>query len=152
MLRTLAADLRYAFRVLLRAPSFLIAVVAVLAIGIGVNTAIFSIVNAVLLRPLPFDEPGRLVRLFHIPPQSTFPGLKRFSVSPANFYDWKRDARLFERIAIYRFRQFALTGGSNAESVVAGAVAPISSRSCAHGRSSAVCSCARRTLPVAAMS
>ena len=122
MLRTLAADLRYAFRVLVRTPSFLIAVVAVLAIGIGANTAIFSIVNAVLLRPLPFDEPGRLVRLFHIPPQSTFPGLKRFSVSPANFYDWKRDARLFERIAIYRFRQFALTGGSNAESVVAGAV------------------------------
>ncbi|PYQ79456.1 MAG: hypothetical protein DMG01_08775, partial [Acidobacteria bacterium] len=118
----LAADLRYAFRVLVRTPSFLIAVVAVLAIGIGANTAIFSIVNAVLLRPLPFDEPGRLVRLFHIPPQSTFPGLKRFSVSPANFYDWKRDARLFERIAIYRFRQFALTGGSNAESVVAGAV------------------------------
>ena len=122
MLRTLAADLRYAFRVLVRTPSFLIAVVAVLAIGIGANTAIFSIVNAVLLRPLPFDEPGRLVRLFHIPPQSTFPGLKRFSVSPANFYDWRRDARLFERMAIYRFRQFALTGGSNAESVVAGAV------------------------------
>jgi len=122
MLRTLAADLRYAFRVLVRTPSFLIAVVAVLAIGIGANTAIFSIVNAVLLRPLPFDEPDRLVRLFHIPPQSTFPGLKRFSVSPANFYDWKRDARLFERMAIYRFRQFALTGGSDAESVVAGAV------------------------------
>ena len=122
MLRTLAADLRYAFRVLVRTPSFLIAVVAVLAIGIGANTAIFSIVNAVLLRPLPFDEPDRLVRLFHIPPQSTFPGLKRFSVSPANFYDWKRDARLFERMAIYRFRQFALTGGSNAESAVAGAV------------------------------
>src|ERR671937_708516 len=114
MLRTLVADLRYAFRVLFRAPSFSIAVMAVLAIGIGANTAIFSIVNAVLLRPLPFEEPDRLVRLFHIPPQSTFPAMKTFSVSAANFYDWKRDAHLFDGMAIYRFRQFALTGSGNA--------------------------------------
>ena len=93
-MRTLLADFRYALRVLLRAPSFALAVVAVLALGIGANTAIFSIVNAVLLRPLPFDEPDRLVRLFHVPPQATFPGMPTFSVSPANFYDWKRDAQL----------------------------------------------------------
>jgi len=122
MIRTLAADFRYSLRVLLRAPSFALAVVAVLALGIGATTAIFSIVNTVLLRPLPLDEPDRLVRLFHIPPQSTFPGMKRFSVSPANFYDWQRDARLFERMALYRFRSFTLTGGGNAEAIVAGAV------------------------------
>jgi len=123
-MRTILADIRYAFRVLFRAPSFAIAGVAVLALGIGANTAIFSIVNAVLLRPLPFGDPDRLVRLFHEPPQSTFPGVHRFSVSPANFYDWKRDARAFDSMAIYRFRQFTLTGGGNAEAILAGAVEP----------------------------
>jgi putative ABC transport system permease protein len=121
-MRTLAADLRYAFRILLRAPSFALAVVAILALGIGANTAIFSIVNAVLLRPLPFDEPEQLVRLFQVPPQDAFPGIARFSVSPANFYDWKSDAKLFDSMAIYRFRQFRLTGGASAHAVLAGAV------------------------------
>ena len=122
MIRTLLADVRYGLRVLFHAPSFTIAVVAVLALGIGANTAIFSIVNTVLLRPLPFDEPERLVRLFHVPPQATFPGLTRFSVSPANFYDWQRAAQTFDGMALYRFRQFTLTGGANAEAVIAGAV------------------------------
>ena len=114
-MRTIAADLKYAVRVLLRTPSFAIAVIGVLALGIGANTAIFSIVNAVLLRPLPFDDPARLVRIFHVPPQDAFPGMPTFSVSPANFYDWQRSARLFEGMAIYRFRPFILTGGSSAE-------------------------------------
>ena len=122
MVGTLMADVRYALRVLWRAPSFAAAVVAVLALGIGANTAIFSIVNAVLLRPLPFDEPDRIVRLFHIPPQDAFPGIPRFPVSPANFYDWKRDATLFDSMAIYRFRQFRLTGGAAAQPLLAVAV------------------------------
>jgi predicted permease len=121
-MRTFLADLRYGFRALVRVPSFTIAVVAVLALGIGANTAIFSIVNAVLLRPLPYEEPNRLVRLFHVPPQSTFPGMRTFSVSPANFYDWKRAAQSFDGMAIYRFRQFVLTGTGSAETVRAGAV------------------------------
>src|SRR5689334_20536821 len=95
MIRTVAADLRYAFRVLLRTPSFALAVIAVLALGIGANTAIFSIVNTVLLRPLPFEQPEQLVRLFHVPPQSTFPGRATFSLSPANFLDWQHDSRSF---------------------------------------------------------
>ena len=118
----LLADIRYALRVLLRTPSFTLAAVAVLALGVGANTAIFSIVNAVLLRPLPYEQPERLVRLFHVPPQSAFPGMRQFSVSPANFFDWKRDATSFEGMAIYAFRQFTITGGSEPESVVAGAV------------------------------
>jgi predicted permease len=122
MMRTLVSDVRYSLRVLVRAPAFSLAVVSVLALGIGANTAIFSIVNTVLLRPLPFEEPDRLVRLFHVPPQATFPGMPRFSVSAANFYDWKRDARLYEQMALYRFRPLTLTGGGSAEAVVAGAV------------------------------
>src|SRR5262245_6970024 len=123
-MRTFVADLRYAVSVVVRAPSFAIAVIAVLALGIGANTAIFSIVNAVLLRPLPYNEPERLVRLFHRPPQSTFPGMKTFSLSPANFYDWQRAATSFDGMAMYRFRQFALTGtgSGHARAVVAGAV------------------------------
>jgi putative ABC transport system permease protein len=121
---TLLADLRYACRVLIRVPSFTIAVIAVLALGIGANTAIFSIVNAVLLRPLPFDAPDRLVQVFHTPPQRTFPGIRRFSVSAANFYDWKRDAQVFEAMALFRSRQFALAERGGAEAVVAGAVDP----------------------------
>jgi putative ABC transport system permease protein len=120
--RTFMSDLRYAFRVLFRAPAFVLAVVTVLALGIGANTAIFSIVNAVLLRPLPFEEPDRLVRLFHVPPQNAFPGMPTFSISPANFHDWKRDAQSFEQMAAYRFRQFNLTGSGTARAVVAGAV------------------------------
>ena len=122
MIRTLAADFRYSLRTLLRAPSFAIAVTAVLALGIGANTAIFSIVNTVLLRPLPFDQPDQLVRLFHVPPQATFPGMPIFAVSAANFYDWQRDARSFEKMALYRFRFFTLTGAGSARALVAGAV------------------------------
>ena len=121
-MRTLLGDLRYGIRVLRRSPSFTLAVIAVFALGIGANTAIFSIVNTVLLRPLPFGESDRLVRLFHVPPQSTFPGMKTFSVSPANFYDWQRRAHSFEGMAIYRSREFALTVSGAAQSIVAGAV------------------------------
>src|SRR4026208_2120341 len=119
-MRTLFADLRYAFRVLSRTPSFALAVVAVLALGIGANTAIFSIVNAVLLRPLPFDDGDRLVRLFPTPPQTSFPGMTRFSVSPGNFLDWKRDSRAFEGMAAYNARPLTLTGTCEPEMVVAG--------------------------------
>jgi predicted permease len=122
MMRTLLGDVRYGVRVLRRAPSFALAVVAVFALGIGANTAIFTIVNTVLLRPLPFEDSEHLVRLFHTPPQATFPGMKTFSVSPANFYDWQRSARSFDRMALYQFRQFALTGGTGAESITATAV------------------------------
>jgi predicted permease len=116
-MRTLFADLRYAFRVVSRTPSFAVAVVSVLALGIGANTAIFSIVNAVLLRPLPFEEPERLVRIF-----TRTPGGRPFELSAGKFYGWQRDAQSFEGMAMYRFRQFALSGMGTARAIEAGAV------------------------------
>src|SRR5262245_7059978 len=117
-MRTLFADLRYAVRAMFRTPSFAFAVISVLALGIGANTAIFSIVNAVLLRPLPFEEPERLVRIFTLPPGGT-----PSDISPGKFYDWQRGAQSFEGMAIYRrpFR-FALTGTGTARTVSATAV------------------------------
>jgi predicted permease len=115
IVRAFFADLRYAFRVMSRTPSFALAVVSVLALGIGANTTIFSIVNAVLLRPLPFEEPERLVRIF-----TRTPGGRLFELSPGKFYDWQRDAQSFEGMAMYQccgFRDLALTGTGTARTV-----------------------------------
>ena len=122
MLQTLVADARYALRGLGRTPGFALAAIGVLALGIGATTAMFSILNTVLLRPLPFAEPEQLVRLFHVPPQATFPGIPRFSLSPANFYDWQREARAIEGMAMYRTRSFTQTGSGSPHSVVAAMV------------------------------
>ena len=119
-MHTLFADLRYAFRVMSRTPSFAVAVVTVLALGIGANTTIFSVVNAVLLRPLPFEEPERLVRIFTRTPDG-----RLFELSPGKFYDWQRDARSFEGMAMYQccgFRELALTGADGARAVRATSV------------------------------
>jgi putative ABC transport system permease protein len=117
IMRSVLSDLRLALRVFRRAPSFALAVATVLALGIGATVAIFSLVNAVLLRPLPYHQPDRLVRLFHIPPQTTFPGMATFSLSPANVLDWQRDSKSFSGMAPYGFRQFTLIGGANPEAV-----------------------------------
>jgi putative ABC transport system permease protein len=121
-MRAAFADLRYAFRVMSRTPSLAVAVVSVLALGIGATTAIFSIVNAVLLRPLPFEEPERLVRIYTRTPG---PDGRLFELSPGKFYDWQRDAQSFEGMAMYQccgFRELALTGTGTARTVRATAV------------------------------
>jgi predicted permease len=120
IMRRLSADLRHAFRTTRRRPSFAAAVASVLALGIGANTAIFSMVNAVLLRPLPLEEPERLVRLF-----TTLPSGRLFDLSPGKFHDWQRDARSFDQMALYSccgFRELALTGTGTARTVNAIAV------------------------------
>jgi putative ABC transport system permease protein len=119
---TLIRDVRYAVRMVRRTPGFALAATVVLALGIGANTAIFSVVQAVLLRPLPFPEPERLVDVWHVPPPASFPGMSTFAVSPANYFDWRAQNKVFERIAIRRFRSLNLTGGPEPETLMAEAV------------------------------
>ena len=119
---TLFQDIRFGLRMLLKAPGFSAVAVIVLALGIGANSAIFSVVNAVLLRPLPYPQPDRLVQVWHTPPQSSFPGMTRFSVSPANYLDWVSQGRSFEQMAIYGFAALNLTGKGEPESIIASRV------------------------------
>jgi predicted permease len=117
------ADFRYGFRSLRRSPGFALGAILVLALGIGANTAIFSIVNAALLRPLPYEAPSRLMQVWHVPPAKSFPGLTFFSVSPANYLDWQRQSSSFESIAAYGGRSFTFGGKERPEAIQAGAVA-----------------------------
>ncbi|HEY2796545.1 MAG TPA: ABC transporter permease, partial [Thermoanaerobaculia bacterium] len=120
----LMQDVRYGLRVIAKGPGFAAVAIAVLALGIGANTAIFSVVHAVLLRPLPFPEPDRIVSVPHVPPPEIFPGRKTFSVSPANYLDWKRENRVFESMAAWGDSDLALTGSGRPENILAGVVAP----------------------------
>src|SRR6266404_3905412 len=110
-------DMRYSFRTLAKNPGFTAIAVITLALGIGANTAIFSVVNTVLLRPLPFTEPERLVDIWHTPPQASFPGIPIFSVSPANFLDWRTRSQAFEGMSAYGFGRYTLTGTGHPEAV-----------------------------------
>src|SRR5579864_865297 len=121
---TLWRDLRYAVRTLRHAPAYTIAVVGVLALGIGANTAVFSLVRGVLLNPIPLPDGAGLVRVVHTPPPASFPGIKVFAVSPANYLDWKAQNHVFEETAVYQTFRRTLTGGDQAESVPVAAVEP----------------------------
>jgi predicted permease len=117
-------DLKHAFRALRKNPAYSLAGILVLALGIGPNTAIFSVVNTVLLRPLPYPEPDRIMQLWHVPPQKSFPGMTMFSVSPANYLDWQAENKSFDAIAAYGFRSFAVAAKDRPEEIQAAAVAP----------------------------
>jgi putative ABC transport system permease protein len=116
-MENLYQDFRYGLRALRKSPGFAAVTIAVLALGIGANTAIFSVVNAVLLKPLPFPEADRIVAVPHTPPQDIFPGRKYFSVSPANYYDWKAQNDVFSRMAILAGGVAALTGSGEPMSI-----------------------------------
>ncbi|MGC2743474.1 MAG: ABC transporter permease [Candidatus Angelobacter sp.] len=106
----LAQNLRFAFRRLKNNPGFTVVAVLTLALGIGANTAMFSIVNAVLLRPLPYRDPQRLMLLAEHWPQ--FP---RLSLSYLNYKDWRDQSHSFEAVGAVRNNQMTMTGGAEAE-------------------------------------
>src|SRR5256885_5709960 len=118
------ADLRFGLRGVRRSPGFTLGAILVLALGIGANSAIFSLVNAALLRPLPYDEPSRLVQLWHVPPPKSFPGLTLFSISPANYLDWERQSSSFADIAAYGGRSITFGGTERPEAILGAAVSP----------------------------
>jgi putative ABC transport system permease protein len=106
-METFFQDLRYGTRMLLKQPGFTVIAVMALAIGIGANTAIFSVVNAVLLEPLPFPEPDRLMIVYE---SRIDRGASRSSVSYPNFADWRDQNQVFEHMSSYHNSDFILTG------------------------------------------
>ncbi|HXW03888.1 MAG TPA: ADOP family duplicated permease [Vicinamibacterales bacterium] len=113
MLANLLHDARFAVRQYASTPGFTLVALLTLALGIGANTAIFSVVDGVLLRPLPYPEPERLVLVNEIVPQ-----YGSFSVAPANFLDWRRQNTSFERIATFTSSSATLIEGDTPERVV----------------------------------
>jgi putative ABC transport system permease protein len=111
-------DTRYGLRMLRRNPGFTAIAVLTLSLGIGANTAIFTVVYGALLRPLPYPGSNRLVRLFVTTPASEYPS----QVSGPNFLDWREKCHSFEEMAAYAGRDFTLSGEGEAQSIPGGFV------------------------------
>ncbi len=95
-METLVQDLRYALRNLLRQPGFAVSAILTLALGIGATTAIFSVVNAVVLRPLPYDDADRVIAMANFYTRS---GVRSTSISAPDFRDWREQNRSFDVLA-----------------------------------------------------
>ena len=104
-MNTFRQDVRYALRMLGQSPGFTTIAVMTLALGIGANTALFSVVNGVLLNPLPYPEPDRLVALY-----SRTSAFSQLAISYPNFLDWQRNNHSLASIAAYHSEDFNLTG------------------------------------------
>src|SRR5271166_4740117 len=118
-LETFITDVRYGIRMMWRTPAFTTVAILTLALGIGANTSIFSVVNGVLLNPLPFPQPEQLVTL-----HESKPNFEAGSISYPDFLDWQKDNRTFSSMAIARGYSFNLTGMGEAERVSGEFIAP----------------------------
>jgi putative ABC transport system permease protein len=112
MLAQVLTDMRYGTRQLLKAPGFTVVAILTLAAGIGATSAIFSVVNGVMLRPLPYPEPERIVRVMEVLRQ-----YGRFAVAPANFLDWRDRNQVFERIGAYTTGNDTFIGSEGPERI-----------------------------------
>jgi putative ABC transport system permease protein len=117
----LANLVRHALRQFKNSPGFFFIAVVALALGIGANTAIFTAVEALLLRPLPFGEPNRLVIVWE---DASFLGFAHNTPAPANYKDWRAQNQVFTDMAAFRYRSASLTGEQAPEQVIGGAVTP----------------------------
>jgi predicted permease len=111
-MEALWSDVRYGVRMLLRSPAFTLVAILTLALGIGANSALFSLVNGILLSPLRFPQADRLVALYQHKPQFEYG-----SISYPNFLDWQRDNRAFQSLAAFRPTDFSLTGLGEAQRI-----------------------------------
>ncbi|HJU44129.1 MAG TPA: ABC transporter permease [Vicinamibacterales bacterium] len=118
---SLMFDTRHAVRALIKSPGFAAVTIATLALGIGANTAIFSLVNAVLLRPLGYHEPERLMMVHEVIPESKVP---RFGVSPVDYLDLDQYQSAFSGVGAYRTRAMELSGTGSPESVLIAETTP----------------------------
>ncbi|HKG58354.1 MAG TPA: ABC transporter permease [Pyrinomonadaceae bacterium] len=116
IVETLFQDSRYSMRMLRKYPGFALTVMITLGLGIGANATIFSVINAVLLDPLPYKEPDRLIRLWESNPAG---GLTEVAVSVPNFQDWQKDQSVFEQLAGAENATFNLTGSGEPQRVAA---------------------------------
>ena len=117
----LLEDIRYGLRTLLKTPGATLAAVLALSLGIGANTSVFSVINAVLLRPLPYKDPDRLVAVWGNQPQK---GLHQLHLSPLDYRDLAGGNRAFEQIGAFRSQTSVLTGRDLPEQVESAAVSP----------------------------
>src|SRR5580698_8750679 len=120
-MRTLFADLRYGLRILRQAPAFTVIAITALALGIGANTAIFSTLDAVILRALPYDDPDRVMMVFE---DASSIGFARNTPAPANYIDWRAQNHVFTDMAATRGRSMSITGDGSPEQLYGLAVTP----------------------------
>ncbi len=120
-LDALSQDVRFGVRTLLRRPAFAMIAVLTLGLGMGATTAIFSLIDSVLLKPLPFHEPDRLTMVWEVRPRFNRP---RIEAAPLNYVDWQQQVQAFESLAAYVNIPVNLTGSGTPERVVAAQVTP----------------------------
>src|SRR6185503_18855245 len=116
MFEQILHDLRHGFRLLRKYPGFSLAIVVTVALGLGANATIFGVINAVLLEPLPYSEPDRLVRLWE---NNLKQNQAESPVSVPNFQDWQRQQTAFEQLAASELATFNLTGRGEPQRVAA---------------------------------
>jgi len=122
VLDSIFRDARHGARMLVKSPGFTVTAIAILSLGFGANAAIFSVVNAIVLKSLPFPDASRILRIWHTPPREQFPGSTRFSVSPANYLDWNAQSTAFDHLAVFGYRQANIIGRGEPDALIGAGV------------------------------